>query len=239
MRWEAINQPRITWMTHEQRDQEYERFRFAEWERSNAERIALKSPGQRHEMFRSEDMLDRYRAGLPARNDEEREAYQIWRELGLDAAEDYRHGVLMPQQDYGPGEGPPDREPAAGRVERRQGGTTKPAPAPGSTWLVAREETEAVGRGGLLGAFEAGTAAGKGTAQAAAPQRATGWRPGSAGAGSGLEDGPLTRRAPLRPAQGDDGIDAGPPRPDMPGNFRPPDPVPPGRGQAPSGPVPW
>jgi len=231
MRWEAINQPRITWMTPEQRDQEYERFRFTEWERSNAERIALKSPEQRREMFRSEDMLNRYRAGLPARNDKEREAYQIWRELDLDAAEDYRHGVLMPQHDHGRDEDPPGWEPADDRAERLQDDTTERAVASKSIRPVSQDQAEEAGYGESADAAGVADNRAQDAADADSEYRATRWM---VGAGSGLEDGPMTRRPP-----GNEAVDAEPPGLLTQADLRPPGPVQPGNRQRPSGPVPW
>ena len=44
------------------------------------------SLGERQEMFRSEELLTRYRPGLPPRDDEEREAYREWRQLDADVS---------------------------------------------------------------------------------------------------------------------------------------------------------
>ena len=67
MRWEAVNAVKLSGMSPQRIEQEYDAFRFAQWEQRNAERIAQMGPGERQEMFRAEEALTRYRAGiLPA-----------------------------------------------------------------------------------------------------------------------------------------------------------------------------
>jgi hypothetical protein len=59
------------------------------------------SPGERQEMFRSEELLTRYRAGLPARDAEEREAYQEWRQLDADTGSAYQEDATIPDRHAG------------------------------------------------------------------------------------------------------------------------------------------
>jgi hypothetical protein len=96
MRWEAVNAVKLSGMSPQRIEQEYDAFRLAQWEQQNAERIAPMSPGERQEMFHSEELLTRYRAGLPARDAEEREAYQEWRELDADVVNAYQEDATIP-----------------------------------------------------------------------------------------------------------------------------------------------
>jgi hypothetical protein len=87
--------------------------RLAQWDQQNAERIAPMSPGERQEMFRSEELLMRYRAGLPARDGEEREAYQEWRQLDADVVNEYTEAVEIPERlwdEYAQSGGPLGRD---------------------------------------------------------------------------------------------------------------------------------
>ena len=95
MRWETVNAVKLSGMSPQRIEQEYDAFRLAQWEQQNAERIAPMSPGERQEMFRSEELLTRYRAGLPARDAEEREAYQEWRQLDADVVDVYREDATI------------------------------------------------------------------------------------------------------------------------------------------------
>ena len=96
MRWEAVNAVKLSGMSPQRIEQEYDAFRLAQWEQQNAERIAPMSPGERQEMFHSEELLTRYRAGLPARDAEEREAYQEWRQLDADVVNAYQEDATIP-----------------------------------------------------------------------------------------------------------------------------------------------
>ena len=90
MRWEAVNAVKLSGMSPRRIEQELDASRLAQSEQPNAERIAPIEPGKRQEMFSSEELLTRYRARLPARDAEEREAYQEWRELDADIVDAYR-----------------------------------------------------------------------------------------------------------------------------------------------------
>ena len=98
MRWETVNAVKLSSMSPQRIEQEYDAFRFAQWEQQNAERIAPMSPGERQESFRLEELLTRYRAGLPARDAEEREAYQEWRQLDADVVNEYTEAVEIPER---------------------------------------------------------------------------------------------------------------------------------------------
>ena len=98
MRWETINAVRISGMPPQRIEEEYRDFRFTQWEQQNAERVAPMSPGERQEMFRAEEMLTRYRAGLPPRDEEERDAYREWRQLDADVVNAYREEAEIPEQ---------------------------------------------------------------------------------------------------------------------------------------------
>ena len=119
----------------EQLDRQYDRFRYTEWEQRNAERVALMSPEERQERFRSEEMLTRYRAGLPARDDDEREAYREWQELDAEYVEDYVEEVLIPEREYENYEGPLSwyEYLAQYRAERRDDAATNDDTTPPST----------------------------------------------------------------------------------------------------------
>jgi len=113
MRWEAINAVKINGMSPHRIETEYRSFRFTQWEQRNAERITRMSSSERQERFRSEEMLTRYRVGLPARDDEEREAYREWRQLDADVVNAYREEVEIPERlwdEYVQSSGPLSRE---------------------------------------------------------------------------------------------------------------------------------
>jgi hypothetical protein len=173
-REEELDNDRVAMMVPRHR-LEYRRMR---WEAINAVKLSGMSPqrmgpGERQEMFRSEELLTRYRAGLPARDAAEREAYHEWRQLDADVVDAYQEDATIP--------GPPS--------------------------------------GAAVGEFSPESPAAEmspGTVSAL---------PGPAGAGSGLEDGPMSRPARDRAAQRDSvGVDAEPPlmiRPGAPGQLRP------------------
>ena len=187
MRWEAVSAVKLGGMSPQRIEQEYDAFRFAQWGQRNAERIAPMSPGERQEMFRSEELLTRYRAGLPARDGEEREAYQEWRQLDADVVNAYQEDATIP--------GPPS------------GG------AVGELSLESRAAEVSPGTVSAL--------------------------PGPAGAGSGLEDGPMSRPARDGAAQRDSvGVDAEPPLMIRPGDPGAPGQVRPACGGVPRSPAP-
>jgi hypothetical protein len=176
MRWEAVNAVKLSGMSPRRIEQEYDAFRLAEWEQQNAERIAQMGPGERQESFRLEELLTRYRAGLPARDAEEREAYQEWRQLDADVVNAYQEDATIP----GPRSG-------------------------GAVGELSPESPAAEMSPGTVSAL-----------------------PGPAGAGSGLEDGPMSRPARDSAAQRDSvGVDAEsllmirPGDPGAPGQVRP------------------
>ena len=187
MRWEAVSAVKLGGMSPQRIEQEYDAFRFAQWGQRNAERIAPMSPGERQEMFRSEELLTRYRAGLPARDGEEREAYQEWRQLDADVVNAYGEDATIP--------GPPSR---------------------GAVGELSLESRAAEVSPGTVSAL-----------------------PGPAGAGSGLEDGPMSRPARDGAAQRDSvGVDAEPPLMIRPGDPGAPGQVRPAGGGVPRSPVP-
>jgi hypothetical protein len=160
MRWEAVNAVKLSGMSPQRIEQEYDAFGLAQWEQQNAERIAPMRPGERQEMFRSEELLTRYRAGLPARDGEEREAYQEWQQLDADTVSAYQENATIPGPPSGGAVSELSPESPAGEVSP---GTVSALPSP-------------------------------------------------TGAGSGLEDGPMSRPARDRAAQRDSiGVDAEPP----------------------------
>ncbi len=116
MRWEAVNAVQLSGMSPQRIEQEYDAFRFAQWEQQNAERIAPMSPGERQGMFRSEELLTRYRAGLPARDGEERETYQEWRQLDADVVNAYQEDATIPGPPSGGAVGELSLESAAAEV---------------------------------------------------------------------------------------------------------------------------
>ncbi len=243
MRWEAVNARTIAGLTPEQRDARYDSFRYAEWEQRNADRLGLLGQERRKEMFRSEDMLNRYRAGLPARDDEECDAYREWAELDADYVEDYVREVLNPQRDYENYEGPLGWEDYVGeyRAPHRDDDAVDEAAAPrDSSWQAGPQAWAAGPDGPPPGAVGAATHGGEQDAQADGPHGAVGWMPGSAGAGSGLEDGPMARHPVAGPPAHDgESEETGPLWLIPPGNVGAPDQAQPRRGQSPSGPVPW
>jgi len=187
MRWEAINAVKLSGMSPQRIEQEYDAFRFAQREQQNAERIAPMSPGERQGMFRSEELLTRYRAGLPARDGEERETYQEWRQLDADVVNAYQEDATIPGPPSGGAVGELSLESPAAEV------------SPGTVSALA----------------------------------------GPAGAGSGLEDGPMSRPARGSAAQRDSvGVDAEPPLMIRPGGPGAPGQVRPARGEVSRGPAP-
>ena len=76
-------------MTPDQLDRQYEQFRFSEWEQRSSARIASLSPQERLDRFRAEESLNRYRSGLPPRDDDERGSYREWAQLDADVVDDY------------------------------------------------------------------------------------------------------------------------------------------------------
>ena len=187
MRWEAVNAVKLSGMSPQRIEQEYDAFRFAQWGQQNAERIAQMGPGERQEMFRSEELLTRYRAGLPARDGEERETYQEWWQLDADVVNAYQKDATIPGPPSGGAVGELSLESPAAEV------------SPGTVSALA----------------------------------------GPAGAGSGLEDGPMNRPARGSVAQRDSvGADAEPPLMIRPGDPGAPGQVRPARGGVPRSPAP-
>lgn len=187
MRWEAVNAVKLSGMSPQRIEQEYDAFRLAQWEQQNRERIAPMSPGERQESFRLEELLTRYRAGLPARDAEEREAYQEWRQLDADVVNAYQEDATIP--------GPPS--------------------------------------GGAVGELSPESPA------AEMSPCTVSALPGPAGAGSGLEDGPMSRPARVSAAQRDSvGVDAESPLMIRPGDPGAPGQVRPARGGVPRSPAP-
>ena len=187
MRWEAVNAVKLGGMSPQRIEQEYHAFRLAQWEQQNAERIAQMSPGEGQEMFHSEELLTRYRAGLPPRDAEEREAYQEWRQLDADVVNAYQEGATI----LGP--------PSGGAVGELSPESPAAEMSPGTVSTL----------------------------------------PGPAGAGSGLEDGPISRPAPDGAAQRDSvGVDAEPLLMIRPGDPGAPGQVRPARGGVSRSPAP-
>ena len=121
MRWEAINAVKLSGMSPQRIEQEYDAFRLAQWEQQNAERIAPMSPGERQGMFRSEELLTRYRAGLPARDAAEREAYHEWRQLDADVVDAYQEDATIPGPPSGAAVGELSPESPAAEMSPRYG----------------------------------------------------------------------------------------------------------------------
>jgi hypothetical protein len=245
MRWQAINAANLRGMSPQRVDQEYRSFRFAQWEQHNARRIASMSPAERQESFRSEEMLTRYRAGLPPRDDEERGAYREWRQLDADVVNAYREEVEIPEQmwdQYVQSNGPLSRKEFFARYfgEFTEEGAASESAAPSSPDHRSVPGTDVAESAGPPGGFDA---AGELSPEFRDPDASPGTArrlPGQAGAGSGLEDGPMGPFAPDGAApHGGNAPDAGPPLLVPPGEPGVPGQVRPGHGEAPSGPVPW
>ena len=99
LRWQARHSDLVSRMTPDQLDRQYERFRFSEWEQRSGGRVASLSPQERLDRFRAEESLNRYRSGLPPRDDDERGSYREWAQLDAGVVDDYAENVLRPQQD--------------------------------------------------------------------------------------------------------------------------------------------
>ena len=241
MRWEAVCAGQIAGMSPERIEDEYRSFRFAQWEYRNAMWIWRMSPAERQDRFRGDEMLKRFRSGLPPRDEWEREAYRERRQFETRALLD----ILKPEEalemlwdEYTQSGGPLSREefsvqyfrelsqdrPASGRAEPSN---TDPwsAPAPDAAGSAVLPPPA------ISAAAEPGQKVpGAGAASS---------RPGPAGAGSGLEDGPLSLPGPDDAAShGGNGPDPGPPWLVRPGDPGAPGQARPGHGETPSGPVP-
>jgi len=245
MRWEAVSAVKLGGMSPQRIEQEYDAFRFAQWEQRNAERIAPMSPGERQEMFRSEELLTRYRTGLPARDAEEREAYQEWRQLDADVVDACTEEIETPERawdEYRHGNGSLSGEEFFTQhidelSKDRAASESAAPPSAGRRRLPAAHVANSADPPRDV------SATGELSSESLDPDSSPGAArklPGPTGAGSGLEDGPIS---PLTPGgaipRGGDAPDAGLPLLVPPGDPAAPGQVRPGHGEGPSGPVPW
>ena len=160
--WEALHPDLASWMTPEQLEWQYEQFRLSEWEERTSARIASLSPRERLDRFRAEESLNRYRSGLPPRDDDECGSYREWAQLDAEVIEEHVANVLRSQQEpeaYVSGADPDDDTP------------------PWATDLADEQHQP-------------------GSGVSSSPDAKT-WLPGPAGAGSGLEQGPIAPFAPV------------------------------------------
>ena len=245
MRWEAVNAAKLSGMSPQKIEQEYDAFRLAQWEQQNADRIAQMGPGERQESFRSEELLTRYRAGLPARDDEEREAYREWRQLDADAVNAYREEVEIPEQlwdEYVHSNGPLNRDEFFAQyfeelTEKRTAGDSAESSGPDCVSSPGAEVAEPTGPlpGGVRASNELGAEFPDADASPSAVRLS-----GLSRAGSGLEDGPMSPLASDGAApRGGDAPDAGPPLLIPPGDPGAAGQVRPGYDDSPSGPALW
>ena len=92
--WEALHPDLVSWMTPEQIEWQYEQFRLSEWEERSGARMASLSPQERLDRFRAEESLNRYRSGLPPRDDDECDSYREWAQLDAEVIEEHIANVL-------------------------------------------------------------------------------------------------------------------------------------------------
>ena len=244
MRWEAVNAVKLSGMSPQRIEQEYDAFRLAQWEQQNAERIAPMSQGERQEMFRSEELLTRYRAGLPARDADECEAYQEWRQLDADVVDACTEEVETPERawdEYSQGNGFLSGEEFfpqhIGELSKDRAASESAAPS-----NAGRRSLPVADVANSAQPPRDVSATGELSSEFLDPDSSPGATrklPGSTGAGSGLEDGPTSPFAPdgAIPRPGD-APDAGQPLLIPPGDPAAPGQVRPGHEEGPSGPVP-
>ena len=161
--WQALHPDLASWMTPEQLDWQYEQFRLSEWEERSSARIASLSPQERLDRFRAEESLNRYRSGLPPRDDDECGSYREWAQLDAEVIEEHIANVLRSQQEpeaYVSGADPDDDD-------------TPP-------WATDPADEHHQPGSGVSSSPDAKT-----------------WLPGPAGAGSGLEQGPIAPFVPV------------------------------------------